>query len=59
MLELSKQLADNVKPMAHNKIQVVQQQANIRDNFTLAASWENIASGFTLANQPRATCPAA
>ena len=37
MIELSKQLVDIVKPMVHNDIQVAQQQANIRNNFTLAA----------------------
>ena len=50
MLELSKQLADIVKPMVHNEIQVAQQQANMRDNSTLARLWENVASGNASAN---------
>ena len=37
MLELSKRLADIVKPIVHNEIQVVKQQANMKDNSTLAA----------------------
>ena len=37
MLESSKQLADVVKPMVHNEIQVAKQYANMRDNSTLAA----------------------
>ena len=52
MLELSKQLADIVKPMVHNEIQVAQQQANMKDNSTLVTLWENIASGNASANQP-------
>ena len=50
MLELYKQLADIVKLMIHNKIQVAQQHANIKDNSTLAAPWENMASENALAN---------
>ena len=50
MLELSKQLADIVKPMVHNEIQVAQQQANMRDNSTLVVLWENINSGNASAN---------
>ena len=54
MLELSKQLANIVKPMVYNKIQVAQQQAKAKDNSTVAASQENIVSGNTSATQPGA-----
>ena len=37
MFELSKQLADIVKPMVHDEIQVAQQQANIKVNSMVAA----------------------
>ena len=57
MLELSKQLADIVKPMVHNEIQVAQQQANIKDNSTVAAPWVNIANGNTSANHPGGNQP--
>ena len=51
MLELFKQLADVVNLMVHNKIQVAQQQANMKDNSSLAGPWENVANGNASANQ--------
>ena len=53
MLELSKQLADIVKPMVHNKIQVAQQQAHVKENFIMLAPWENPELISGLASQPR------
>ena len=50
MFELSKYVAYIVKFMVYNEIKVAQQQANMRDNSTLAVPWENIASGNALAN---------
>ena len=50
MLELSKQLADIVKLMVQNEIQVAQQQANIKENSTTSAPWENVANGSGSAN---------
>ena len=54
MLELSKQLADIVKSMVHNEIQMAQQQVNKKDNSNLAASQEN-----TISEMPRLTCQGA
>ena len=50
MLELSKQLANIVKPIVHNKIQVTQQQANTKDDSTLATPWENMVNKNASAN---------
>ena len=44
MLELSKQLADIVKPMVYNKIQMAQQQINfVRENSAISANGEILA----------------
>ena len=37
MLEFSKQLADIVKLIVHNEIQVAQQRANVKENSTMFA----------------------
>ena len=55
--QIDTRLNDIVKPMVHNEIQVAQQQANVRDNSTLAVPWENIASSNASNNQPRGKLP--
>ena len=51
MLELSKQIVNIVKPIVHNEIQVVQQQANTKDSSTMFSPQENLANGNESTNQ--------
>ena len=53
MLELSKQLANIVKLVVHNEIQVAQQQANTNDNSTLASQLGSNLFGHLISNTDR------